>query len=355
MRGLATELSDRGHGAAVGVVDLGGWVAPAMELIYEQGTAAFRGQWPRIEAMLELAPLRPGRGDWPHPSLALPGEATRPARHDPWRRSAAEPSPAAESAVAAGVLHDNPAGRLAALEAAGVALQLISPGPSLDACRALPANLAAGVFAAYNRYVVEYCREDPQRLGAVLQLHGSEPGFSAQEVAELRGEASVRAVSLCLAVRIAPDDRQFEPLWQALQDADLPVLHRPSFCARVWSPGRLLSYLHGAGVLERFPGLRVGLAAGESEHSASDLAGCISRTVGGDGELGSRLFAVASSAQFADGCEDADGMLWASDFPLRGSLDSELERVRGILGTGARSALVASPRRFLGAGAEPPE
>ena len=83
MRSLVAEPSDRGHGAAVGVVDFGGWVAPAMELIYEQGTAAFRGQWPRIEAMLELAPLRPGRGDWPHPSLALPGEATRPARHDP--------------------------------------------------------------------------------------------------------------------------------------------------------------------------------------------------------------------------------------------------------------------------------
>lgn len=354
MHGLATEASERRSAAAVGVVDFGGWVAPAMELIYEQGTPAFRGQWPRIEAMLELAPLRPGRGDWPHPSLALPA-AARPVRRDPWRLPDEDPLVAAEPPVAAGVLHDNPAGRVAALAQAGVALQLISPGPSLDACLGLPANLAAGVFAAYNRYVVDYCREDPQRLGAVLQLHGSEPGFSAQEVAELCGEASVRAVSLCLPVRIAPDDRQFEPLWEALQDADLPLLHRPSLCARVWSPGRLLSYLRGGGVLERFPGLRVGLAAGESERSAADLASSIARAVAGAGELGSRLFAVASSPEFEAGCDSADGMLWASDFPLRASLDSELERVRGILGTGAQCALVAAPRRFLAAGAEPPE
>ncbi len=355
MRSLSVAIHDRRDAAALGVVDFGGWVAPAMELIYEQGTPAFRGQWPRIEAMLELAALRPGRGDWPHPSLALPAVAARPARHDPWRLSDQDPLVAPGSPVVAGVLHDNPAGRVAALQAAGVALQLISPGPSLDACVRLPANLAAGVFAAYNRYVVDYCREDPQRLGAVLQLHGSEPSFSAQEVAELRGEPSVRAVSLCLAVRIAPDDRQFDPLWQALQDADLPLLHRPSFCARVWSPGRLLSYLHGSGVLERFPGLRVGLTAGESERSGSDLSRSISRAVGGPGELGSRLFAVASSPELEAGCDCADGMLWASDFPLRGSLEAELQQVRRLLGGGAQSALVASPRRFLAGGIEPPE
>ncbi len=355
MRSLSVEVPDRRDPTAVGVVDVGGWVAPAMELIYEQGTPAFRGQWPRIEALLDLAPLRPGQGDWPHPSLELRAAAARPAHHDPWRLSGEDRPAVAGPPVAAGMLHDNPAGRVAALAQAGVALQLISPGPSLDACLGLPANLAAGVFAAYNRYVVDYCREDPQRLGAVLQLQGSEPRWSAQEVAELRGETSVRAVSLCLAVRIAPDDRQFDPLWEALQDADLPLLHRPSFCARVWSPGRLLSYLRGAGVLERFPGLRVGLAAGESERTASDLARSIARATGEDGELGSRLFAVASSPQFGDGCDGADGMLWASDHPLRGSLQSELERVRGILGAGAPSVLVAAPRRFLGTGVEPPE
>ena len=149
-----------------------------------------------------------------------------------------------------------------------------------------------------------------------------------------------------------PDDRQFDPLWEALQDADLPLLHRPSFCARVWSPGRLLAYLHGAGVLDRYPGLRIGLSAGESERSASDLARSISRAVPRGEEVGSRLFAVASATQLDAGCDGPTGMLWASDFPLRSSLQSELERARRVLGPGAPSVLGTSPRRFLGTAAQ---
>lgn len=338
---------------AAAVIDVGGWVAPAMELIYEQGTPAFRGQWPRIEALLELAVARPGRGDWPHPSLELPAAAPRRRGRDPWRMGGAA-APAAAEAVPAGVLHDNPTGRAAALARAGVALQLVSPGPSLDACQRLPANLAGGVFAAYNRYAVDYCAGH-DRLGAVLQLHGSEPRWSAQEVAELSAEPAVRAVNLCLAVRIAPDDRQFDPLWEALQAADLPLLHRPAFCARVWTPGRLLSYLRGAGVLERFPGLRVGLVAGEGERSASDLVAAIARATVGDDEMGARLFAVVGAEQLAAGCDDVTGLLWASDFPLGDSLESELGRVRALLGAAAEDVLAGAPWRFLGARAERPQ
>ena len=122
-----------------GIVDVGGWVAPAMELIYEQGTPAFRGQWPRIESMLELAAPRPGRGDWAHPALELPAVPSRRARRDAWgpdRRDAGGPDQSEPPAppIPSGVLHDNSTGRLAALDDAGVALQLISPGPSIDAC-----------------------------------------------------------------------------------------------------------------------------------------------------------------------------------------------------------------------------
>jgi hypothetical protein len=326
-----------------GIVDVGGWVAPAMELIYEQGTAAFRGQWPRIESMLELAAPRRGRGDWPHPALELPAVPSRRARSDAWGTDDAPPP---VPPVLAGVLHDNSAGRVAALDDAGVELQLISPGPSIDACLQLPSNLAAGTFGAYNRYLTAYCRAHPQRLGAVLQLHGSEPSWSAQEVAELRDHPSVRAVSLCLAVRISPEERQFDRLWEALEHAGLPLLHRPSLCARIWSPGRLLAYLRGSGVLERYPGLRVGFVAGDSDSSAVEVTRAIATD---DAALGSRLFAAASSGQLDRGHDATAAMLWASDFPLRGSLRSELESARRALGPHAEEVLVASPRRFLGA------
>jgi hypothetical protein len=305
-----------------GVVDAGGWVAPAIELIYEQGTPEFRGQWPRIESLLELAASRRDHGDWAHPALELREVPSRRPRRDAW--GATEPEPA-DPPIAPGVLHDNAAGRVAALDGAGVALQLISPGPTIDACLQLPSDLAAALFAAYNRYAIAYCRAHPHRLGAVLQLHGSEPQWSAQEVAALCAEPCVRAVSICLAVKIAPDDRQFDPLWDALESAGLPLLHRPSFCARVWTPGRLLAYLRAAGVLERHPRLRIGFAAL-------------------DPDLRARLLAP-------DHGDDADdALLWASEFPLRGSLHAELTLAKHVLGERAEDVLVAAPRRFLDAG-----
>jgi len=322
-----------------------------MELIYEQGTPAFRGQWPRIESMLELAAPRRAQGDWAHPALELPPVPSRRARNDAWRTDEAQPppEPPPQPPVLAGVLHDNSTGRVAALDGAGVALQLISPGPSIDACLQLPSNLAAGVFAAYNRYITAYCHDHPSRLGAVLQLHGSEPRWSAQEVAELGGEPSVRAVSLCLAVRISPDAGQFDPLWEALERSGLPLLHRPSFCARIWTPGRLLSFLRSAGVLDRFPGLRVGFAAGDSERSALALTRPIASVARENAGLRPRLFAAASSPQLNRGCDGATAaILWASDFPLRGSLRSELESAKRALGPGAEDIFVAEPRRFLG-------
>jgi hypothetical protein len=343
-----------------GIVDVGGWVAPAMELVYEQGTPAFRGQWPKLEPMLELAEWRPARGDWAHPALGLPAVASRRVRGDAWGdarggRGAGEPAP--DPPVPPGVLHDNSTGRVAALDDAGVELQLISPGPSIDACLQLPSNLAAGVFAAYNRYITAYCRPHPRRLGAVLQLHGSEPRWSAHEIAELRGEPSVRAASLCLPVRISPEDRHFDPLWEALERADLPVLHRPTLCARIWSPGRLLAYLRGAGVLNRHPGLRVAFVAGESSDSAGELVGAVAGAIAGaaaneDSALGSHLFAAVGATELAFGRDAASAMLWTSDFPLRPSLGSELTAARQALGpSDAQEVLVAAPMRFLGSGA----
>jgi len=85
-----------------GVVDVGGWVAPAMELIYEQGTPELRGQWPRIEPMLALAALRPGRGDWAHPALELVADSRVRARSGAW----AVVDPVPDPPVAEGVLHE---------------------------------------------------------------------------------------------------------------------------------------------------------------------------------------------------------------------------------------------------------
>jgi len=169
-------------------IDLQAYVAPAMELVYEAGTPAFRGQWPKIEAMLELAAPVRGTGDWTAPYLYLPSQPVR-ADAGGWPRPAlphgVELPEAALDDVEPGVLHDNPRGRLRAMDRAGVACQVISPGQSIEACIGLPSTLAAGVLGAYNRYILSYCAYAPDRLKAVLQVHAGEPHWSAREIEEL--------------------------------------------------------------------------------------------------------------------------------------------------------------------------
>jgi hypothetical protein len=333
-----------------GLVDFGGWVAPAMELVYESGTPQFRGQWPRIEAALELSTLRPGRGDWTAPYLELPTSPARPRRQDVWA-----PDPPAAGAghdVAPGVLHDNPAGRVAALDAAGVALQLISPGPSIDACIDLPSNIASGVFGAYNQYIITYCERYPNRLGAVLQLHGTEARWSAQEITDLARHACVAAVSICLPVRVSPDQRNFDPLWAALEQAGLPVLHRQPLCAQVWTPQRLIAYLRLTGVLERFPDLRFALtsSAGTGPLDPAVLDAVLAPDTAG------RVFAVLRDGQSPPPPDDAaaaDALLWASDFPLGRPLREAVAGTREALGDPAFGRFAGNAGGYLNGRARP--
>jgi hypothetical protein len=45
-------------------------------------------------------------------------------------------------------------------------------------------------------------------------------------------------------------------------------------------------------------------------------------------------------------------MLWASDFPLRGALRSELQSAGSALGTYSEDVLVGGPERFLSGGSD---
>lgn len=294
------------------IVDVHTYVLPAMELVYEGGTPQFRGEWPALEQLLGVAAPQAGIGDWEDPYLYLPdtGESVSGA----WAQAIAPPEvtvPAVSPGVESGVLHDNPRGRLEAMDRAGVDVHLISPGPSIDACIALASNVAAGVLGAYNRYITTYCEAAPDRLKAVMQVHGGEPHWSAREIRELAEDPSVAGISICLPVKLAPDEQNYRPIWEAVQETGLPVVQRPGFAAAIWSPRRLLSYLRQTGVLERYPGLRF-LFVGYGADWLADAQGA----AGGD-----RVFAsVNGRATGAElerlvGTIGSGSLLWESGFP----------------------------------------
>lgn len=293
------------------VVDVHSYVMPAAELIYERATADFRGNWERVESYLGLTrPLR-DCGDWASSYLRLrSGEEEDPGSRVHLARPTPVPhAPDGRLAVEPGVLQDDPLGRLRALDRLGIDVQLISPGPSLDAIMDLPSNLAAGYLAAYNRYLLAYCEAAPERLKSVVQVYGGEPHWSAREIHDLASDPSVAAVTIYLPVRVSPDDRNFAPIWQALEETGLPLLHRPGCATQVWTPPRLASYLVIAGIFERYQSLAVAVVGATSPWLAAWLRGDHDGRVDGEA-LGGRLF-VAGDEEADDGW-----LLWQSEFPF---------------------------------------
>lgn len=255
------------------VIDTDSHVAPAVELLYEQGAPEFRGRWEQLKLHLKLRESLPSRpGDWERPWLEL---AVAPSLY------ADSPSdPGDSSDVEAGVLHDNPGGRLRFMDSEGIDEQLILPGGVAAASTGLDVGLSTGLLASYNRYVLDYCAADPRRLRAAIQLHGADPEWSAAEIARHADAVAVAAFTVCLPEGLAIDDPSLEPIWAASAEADLPLFHHafledtPYFpgyrdlwgnsplaraAAHQWSAQRLVGALVLAGTFDRWPRLRVAI------------------------------------------------------------------------------------------------
>lgn len=333
------------------VIDLDGRVAPSVELIYERGTPAFRSQWLDIERQLVLARPRADAGDWLSPYLSLEDDRSIRALGHAER---------GETTIEEGVLQDNASGRLRAMNRAGVAVQLLNPMGSIDACFALPPNLAVGMLGAYNRYLTTYCEADPARLKAVIQVHGSEPQWSANEIIELAADPAVAAVTVFLPIKVAPDSSSFAQIWGALEETGLPLICRPEVAIRAWTPQRLLTYLDLSDVLERRPAVKVAFVGDgcewlgawlrstqRSERAAARAANLLERQ---------RVFAVldclphpgagAGGGHLQGDRQDAC-LLWGSRFPIAHGPAGEI--VAPELEPARRERILgANPGAFLG-------
>ncbi len=233
-------------------VDVHTFVAPALECVYDDSSEALRSYWPEIEQHMALTRPTPGVGDWPASYLRIAdadGDGPSRAPFPSAGRTTFDPEP--------GVLHDNAAGRLRAMDRLDVAAHVVSPALKLDVDDTIGSHVSRMLLDAYNRYAIRYCAAAPERLGAVVQLHGHEPHWSADQLDELAQADSVVAFSLRLLPRIAPDSPYFAPIWQAIERTGLPLLHRPSEATSWWTPRRLLSYLALTGILERQPELKL--------------------------------------------------------------------------------------------------
>lgn len=186
-----------------------------------------------------------------------------------------------EDSPTAGVGHDNAAGRLADMDREGVDVHLLIPGTWPQSVTVCPTDVAVGLYEAYARYMTDFCSAAPHRLKSLLLVTGCDVEWSARHIAANADGPAVSGVMLSLAEGMPIDDPDLEPIWAAMAEADLPLLHHSFFyeppyfpgyrdvwdnivvartAAHPWGAQLRLAYLLLSGVFDRYPNLRVGFS-----------------------------------------------------------------------------------------------
>jgi predicted TIM-barrel fold metal-dependent hydrolase len=181
--------------------------------------------------------------------------------------------------IAPEVAETNARGRLADMDEEGADVHFIIAGPWAYAAPALSQDLTLGLYRAYHRYMAEYCSADPRRLKGHIIAPGNNPEWAAQTIHELAGQDWVAAVWPTLPLDLPIDDPDLDPIWQAAQEADLPIMYHgftveppyyPGYrdiwgnaamsraAGQVWGGQRFLTFMLISGILDRYPELRVG-------------------------------------------------------------------------------------------------
>lgn len=186
---------------------------------------------------------------------------------------------AARQPIAVGAAEDNAKGRLQDMDTEGRDIDFIIPGPWAFGAPALPPHLTRGLYSAYHRYMADYCSADSRRLKSMVLAPANDPAWSAQIIKDLAYEDWVAAVWPTLPEGLPVDDPDLERIWEAANEADLPIMYHgftietPYFpgyrdiwdnpamgrCAgQTWGGQRFLSFMLMGGMLDRYPNLRIG-------------------------------------------------------------------------------------------------
>ena len=185
-------------------------------------------------------------------------------------------------------------GRLDDMDIEGIDVNLIIPGTFGNAATTFDVPLAVELYDAYHRYIDEYCSVDQDRLKASLQLPANAPEEAVRMVKEYGDKKWLAAVSVVLPEGMPIDDPTLYPIWSAIGDYDLPLLHHSFFyeppyfpgyrdiwgnlaiaraASHPWGAQRLLAYSLLSGMFDEYPNLRIGFA----ECSSGWVAGWLNR------------------------------------------------------------------------------
>ena len=269
-------------------------VTPSLEVLLRYGDEKLNSRAEELEPYVRLTTPTPGRG---HPTEEYkvvrvnPYPYSRVAGYKDKDEEAKVRGAGAKGAlegrvenlavkpIADNIQHDNSSGRLENMDVEGVDVNFIIPGTWAPGSTALETSLAKGMYDAYHRYMADYCSADPRRLKGLLLAPGADPEWAAKTILDHADEEWLSAVWPVLPEGLPVDDPDLEPIWAAMNECDLPIVHHSFFyeapyfpgyrdiwgnvavartAAHVWGAQRLISYVLVSGMLDRYPNLRVG-------------------------------------------------------------------------------------------------
>ncbi len=281
------------------IIDTDTHVGPSIETLEQFASPELRTRWdelrpyyqPQTEGghFLSIEPMAYKR------QMGEPSADTAATRggKSPLKGSVSKPRPPYEP----GVNDLNAEGRLRDMDREGVDVHLIIPGTFAYAVSALDTALAQEIYAAYHRYLDAYCAVDPARLKATVPVSAADPDAAAGDIKRLADAPWAAAVTVVLPEGLPVDDPSLHPIWRALDEHDLPLLHHSFFyeppyfpgyrdvwdnvvvaraAAHPWGAQRLVAYLVLSGLFDQYPRLRIGF----SECSAGWLPAWLIRLTG---------------------------------------------------------------------------
>jgi predicted TIM-barrel fold metal-dependent hydrolase len=274
------------------VIDMDTHVTPSTTVLLRYADSQLKAREEELKPYTHMVKTLPGRG---HPETDYPILRVRPI---PYERVAGQKEGAkvettgagtkgalegrvdniAGKGVHVGIQHDNSKDRLVDMDVEGVDIDFIIPGTWACGSSALDLSLAKLLFEAYHRYMADYCSADSRRLKGLILAHGGDPAWAARTIRELAKEDWPGAVWAILPEGLPIDDPELAPIFEAMDEAGLPLVHHSFFyeppyfpgyrdiwgnsivartAAHMWGAERLLAYVLISGMLDRYQTLRV--------------------------------------------------------------------------------------------------
>ena len=169
--------------------------------------------------------------------------------------------------------------RVKDMDIEGVDVNMILPSGGVPALCGLPdAALELAVYQAYHRYLKDYCGPYPDRLTSLILVSARDVAGSVAEIRRCGKEDWPVGIFPICPPEMSLDEPAWEPIWAAAEEHDLTlVIHSFTMtvpyppgmwdtwdnvflqrsAGHVWNAQRNMAALIGAGVLDRYPELRM--------------------------------------------------------------------------------------------------